>query len=236
MSKNYIIDATKGKSEVANIFLEKPADVSGMKRMLTIPIKVMDDNGDSHKLSVKFPDMILPFGVSTFENEDKPPKHTMVMSFDSIDTNKDHQNSLEFVKALEKKIVEELYKNKDWIGRNAEDTEDVVGAFQKSIIRFSKQKREDGTDKYPPQITSKLDTYPDGNFRAKVYEYKTNNKLGNPLESIMKGGKCRSLQDMSAIWVVNGQYGIMVKGVQIKTNQLMQKDNCFFDSDDDEDV
>jgi hypothetical protein len=235
--KFYLIDTTSSDAQekIKKIIMKEPIVNNTSKMKLTnIPIRVLDDNNIEKLVFLKMPEVRVPFGVSEFEGPTRK-KFNMLTSFHELDTSEEQNNSLTFFRLFDERMVELACQNKEWVGRGDADPEAVVKAFHQPIIKKSKHKNEDGTDKYPPQVNIKLPTYQDGNFRTKVFVDKTT-KLPPPPESIVNNSRCSCVVNVSSMYLVGGKFGVTVEGEQIKTTAVKQRvmDTCLLSDDEDE--
>jgi hypothetical protein len=237
MSKFLLIDTTDAKAteQIKNIRMGEPVVNKNTKMQLTnIPIRILDENNIEKLLYLKTCETRMPFGVTQHEGVTRP-KFNMLASFSDIGTSEAQNNTLNFLKELDKRILELACENKEWVGREKGDPDAVVKAFHQQIVKNSKHKNEDGSDKYPPQINIKLPTYPDGNFRTKVFVDKTT-KLPPPPESVVNNSRCSCVLNVSNMYLVGGKFGMTVEAEQIKTTPVQKRetDVCLLSDSEDE--
>jgi len=233
----YLIDTTNEQSkELIDTIIMKERIVNKNSKMqiTTIPLRIPDPETGIEKLVyLKTAELRMPFGVS--EHEGVRPKFSMLGSFSDIGTSEAQNNTLEFLRKFDERILELACKNKAWVGREESDPEAVIKAFHQPIVRKSKHKNDDGTDKYPPQVNIKLPTYQDGNFRCKVFEGKTK-KLPPPPESISNNSRASCVLNLSTVYLVSGKFGVSMEAEQIKTTLVEKKANdvCLLSDSEDE--
>jgi len=235
----FLIDTTNADStdKLANVIMKQPVVNKNSKMQITsIPIVYVDpETGIEKKPFLKTADLRFPFGTTQHEGVSRP-KFSGLASFNDLGESEAQTNTLNFLKKFDERIIELACAQPAWVGREDGDPEAVIKAFHQPLVKNSKHKNEDGGDKYPPQLNVKFPTYPDGNFRTKVFADKTT-KLPPPPESIVNNSRCSCVLNMSNMYLVGGKFGITVEAEQVRTTPVQQKvaDVCLLSDSEDED-
>lgn len=190
-------------------------------------------------LRLQMPKMNLPFGVSKYQNPDKPEeiKYSLEMSCANLP-----ESVLAQLKEMEDKVIAYAEtKSKDLFKK--QQSKELILEFYKSFIKYSEVDGE-RDDKYAPRLKAKI--YTDGtNFNVAAYESeKVNGNYpkvhiteDNVDEIIQKGSRCEAIIECTGIWVVNKSFGVSWKLAQLKLypNENQLADYAFI-KDDDEDI
>jgi hypothetical protein len=200
--------------------------------------KTVYANYGGSPLRIQMPKMNIPFGVSKYQNPDKPDeiKYSLEMSFAN----------------LPEEILSELKKMEDIIIAFAEEkskelfkktqSKDLILEFYKSFIKYAESEDGERNDKYAPRLKAKI--YTDGkDFRVDAYEAeKVNGSYpkvhiteDNVDEIIQKGGKCEAIIECTGIWVVNKSFGVSWKLAQLKLHRNENQLAGYAFEDDNED-
>jgi hypothetical protein len=211
---------------------------------VSIRIMINNENGTKQNLYLETPWMKAPFGVSSFEvaskKGDKYFKHKLPVSFDNLEQDKAQQAYHDFMEKLDKKIIDQGFKNAgEWLGLSGEPKA-VIKAFYSPGVVYAKDKQGKKSDKYPPRVTYKLPTYLDkktgtAKFLTKMYDDKKED-IENPAKDLVKGSRLKSLVECTGIWVVNKKFGAGWRSIQSKVKFPENRFAYAFteDSDDEE--
>lgn len=181
--------------------------------------KTVYANYNGGPLRLQMPKMNLPFGVSKYQNPDKPDeiKYSLEMSFANLP-----DEILTELKNMEEKIIafaeeksKELFKK--------QQSKDLLLEFYKSFIKYAESDDGERIDKYAPRMKAKI--YNEGkNFKVDAFESekvngsypKINITEDDVDEIIQKGAKCEAIIECTGIWVVNKTFGVSWKLAQVK--------------------
>jgi hypothetical protein len=171
-------------------------------------------------LRVQLPKMKLPFGVSKFQNPDKPEevKYSLEMSFANTP-----KNVLDELLEMEKKIIsyaeeksKELFKK--------QQSKELLKEFYKSFVKFTENEDGERDEKYAPRLKTKI--YNEGNiFKVDAFDSEKDSNGRYPKisiteedvdEIIQKGSECEAIIECTGIWVVNKSFGVSWKLSQLK--------------------
>lgn len=183
-------------------------------------------NYNGGPLRLQLPKMGLPFGVSKYQNPDKPEevKYSLELSFADIP-----KNILKELQEMEEKIIsfaeeksKELFKK--------QQSKELLLEFYKSFIKFSETESGEKDDKYAPRLKTKI--YNEGkSFKVDAFEaekvngsYPKINITEDDVDDIIqKGSKCEAIIECTGIWVVNKSFGVSWKLAQVKIHKNDKK-------------
>jgi hypothetical protein len=201
--------------------------------------KTVYANYNGSPLRLQMPKMNLPFGVSKYQNPDKPEeiKYSLEMSFANLP-----DGILSELKKMEDKIIsfaeeksKELFKK--------QQSKDLLLEFYKSFIKYAESEDGERIEKYAPRMKAKI--YNDGKiFKVDAYQAekvdgsypKISITEDDVDEIIQKGAKCEAIIECTGIWVVNKTFGVSWKLAQVKIhrNENQLAGYAFDDGEDDE--
>jgi hypothetical protein len=182
-------------------------------------------NYKSEKLTVQTPLQRLPYGIGDWNDtnnagkkaEDSVKKYDLHVSFTDLDSNPKMQAMLDKMHEIEKRIVDEAYKNRvSWLQDDYEGSKKLVEKLFVPIIKIDKDKdTKKVVGKYPPTMKLKL---PYDN-RNDCFSFESQNMDGEPLDfktvmSNLKGSKARLIIQLSGLWFAGGRYGCTWKVVR----------------------
>ncbi len=186
-------------------------------------VRTLDNGGKAVYVSynkapliLQTPQMVAPFGMSKWDNEGKSnPKYTIDLSFKGMDKNPNMQAFYNALEALDKKLVEDGYKNQQtWFKGKKYGSQEIVEALYTPLIRHAKDRATgEITDKYPP--TFKLTVpFKDGGFTCEVFDDSRNQiDLAN-VET--KGCKVTAIIQCTGLWFAGGKFGSTWRIIQMK--------------------
>lgn len=205
------------------------------------PPRVLDHGGKiigvSYKgqpLRIQTPEMILPYGVSVFEDPNGNSKYSFDMSFRGEDDNERlsrfHEQMREFQAVL---IQAGIDNSMSWFKKKM--SAEVITEFFTPILKQSRDKETGEPDgKYPDTLKVKLDVK-NGEFRCKAFS-SDHAEIEEPLDSLLvKGTRATSIILPSFLWFAGGKFGITIKGEQMRVKVPPRNDKYAF-VDDEEDA
>lgn len=177
--------------------------------------KVIYLNYEGKKLLLQTPEMMAPFGLGKWSNNDGKSldKYSLDLSFQGKE-NRDVLNKFfEGLRALDKKLVEDGMNHcQTWFKKTYKSL-DVVEALYTPVIKFPKDKNGEITDKYPP--TFKMTVPHDGtNFTCSVYDAAKN--LVDLASIETKRARVSAIVQCVGIWIAGTKFGCSWKVVQMK--------------------
>lgn len=178
--------------------------------------KVIYVSYEGKKLLMQTPEMVAPFGVGKWSNNDgkSNDKYTLDLSFKGKESREVLSKYFDGMRALDKKLVHDGMTNcQNWFKKTYKSV-DVVEALYTPIIKFAKDKNGELTDKYPP--TFKMTLPHDGSkFTCDVYD-QAKNLIDLAGIETTKGSKVSAIVQCMGIWVAGTKFGCSWKVVQMK--------------------
>lgn len=220
-----------------SILLPKAIDVSkltyGNLRNLESGGKVVYIGYDGKPLYIQTPEMVAPFGMSTW-NADKSylkDKHTIEMSFKGKENRASLQYFYGFLEQMDNKIIDDAMSNAMTWFKKKFTSREVVEAVYTPMLKFPKDKDTgEITDKYPPTFRI-CPSMTDNKFACDVYD---KNKQPISISNVEKGSKVTAILQCLGLWIAGGKFGCTWKVVQMKVvNPPSIKGFAFKDTDDD---
>ena len=209
----------------SSIILAKDFDINNVTfsdvRTLDNGGKVVYLSYNKSPLIMQTPQMSAPFGLSKWDNNDNgkgTPKYTLDLSFKGMDSNPNLQAFYASLEALDKKLVEDGFKNQQsWFKGKKYGSQEIVEALYTPLIRHAKDKMTgEITDKYPP--TFKLTVpFKEGHFTCEVYDDKRNCIDLSSIET--KGSRVTAIIQCMGLWFAGGKFGSTWRVVQMKVTQ-----------------
>lgn len=194
---------------------------------------------EGSKLLLQTPVMSLPYGVndnSKFkEDNGDEKKYDLTLSFRGMEENPKMKVFHDKMKALEDKIVEDAFANRQpWFKNNFNNNKDVILTKFTPMVKLDKDK-ETGeiTNKYPPTFKVKL-PYDAKNdkFEFDAYDMDTNEIDFTKIVNNMKGGKAQLIIQLNGIWFSGGMFGCSWKVVSGKFQQSNMSKVVFLEDSD----
>jgi len=196
-------------------------------------------NYEGSKLLLQTPVMSLPYGVndnSKFKDDNgDEKKYDLTLSFRGMEENPKLKVFHDKMKALEDKIVEDAFANRQpWFKNNFNNNKDVILTKFTPMVKLDKDK-ETGeiTNKYPPTFKVKL-PYDAKNdkFEFDAYDMDTNELDFAKIVANMKGGKAQLIIQLNGIWFSGGMFGCSWKVVSGKFQQSNMSKVVFLEDSD----
>ena len=226
-----------------SVLLPKNIDVKKIKyaemKVLKSGAKSVYVSYEGSKLLLQTPVMSLPYGVndnSKFkEDNGDEKKYDLTLSFRGMEENPKMKVFHDKMKALEDKIVEDAFANRQpWFKNNFNNNKDVILTKFTPMVKLDKDK-ETGeiTNKYPPTFKVKL-PYDAKNdkFEFDAYDMDTNEIDFTKIVNNMKGGKAQLIIQLNGIWFSGGMFGCSWKVVSGKFQQSNMSKVVFLEDSD----
>lgn len=221
---------------------KKTRELFDAKNITFRPPRILDHGGKiigvSYKgqpLRIQTPEMVIPYGVSVFEDPNGTSKYSVDFSFRGMEDNEVlaqfHEQMREFEAALINAAIE---NSMSWFKKKM--SPEVITEFFTPILKRSKNKETGEPDgKYPDTLKVKLDTK-DGEFRCKAFA-PDHSPIDEPLDSLLvKGTRAKTLILPSFLWFAGGKFGITIKAEQMRVKVVARNDKYGFVDDDTEDA
>jgi Family of unknown function (DUF5871) len=235
---NYI-NNTSSNFKMTSITLAKDFDFSKLSyndpRMLDNGGKVVYVSYNKAPLIIQTPDMNAPFGMQKWSEDNRDDKYSLDLSFRGKDTRPSLQAFYDLLEGLDKKLVEDGFKNQQtWFRGRKYGNAEVLEALYTPLIRHPKDKNTgEITDKYPASFKIKVPTK-DGKFMCEVFDEKRNAVDLNTINT--KGAKVGAIIQFSGLWFAGGKFGSSWKVVQMKVTPSQSIRGFAFKEDPDDKV
>lgn len=183
--------------------------------------KVIYMNYNRKKFIIQTPEMDIPFGLNKWNNEGKGvDKYSLEMSFKDKESRPILQSFFDGMKAIDKKLVEDGFKNcQSWFKSSIKSV-DVVEELYTPIVKYSKDGNGAIVTKYAPTFKISV-PYNGETFMCDVYD---NNKNLIQLQDIeTKGGRASAIIQCVGIWVAGKKFGCSWKLLQMKITPPVTK-------------
>jgi hypothetical protein len=176
-------------------------------------IPLVDKNGTKTRVTVQFPTLHLPFGISAYREkpEDRPVSYSADLSFRGYESNEKIQTLHNKMDALDNHLIDAAYANSVvWFGKqkSRELLEDT----------YRKLTKVDASGKYAPILKTKIATTKDGNPNVLIYDA---DKTQITIEDVPRGSSVRVIAEIASVWQVGSTaWGVTFRASQI---QVMEK-------------
>lgn len=165
-------------------------------------------------LILQTPQMNVPFGLSTWDNDGKGPlKYSLDLSFKGMDKSVGLQNFYNVLESLDKRLIEDGLANAPTWFKGKKVTKDVLEALYTPLIRHAKDKNGEVTDKYPPTFKVTVPNK-EGKITCEVYDDKR--ELVDLLSLQTKGSRVTAIIQCMGLWFAGGKFGSTWRVVQMK--------------------
>lgn len=181
-------------------------------------IPIVDKNGTKARVTVQFPTLHLPFGLSGYREkpEDEPASYSADLSFRGINDNEKIQTLLDKMDALDKHLLDAAHANSvAWFGKqkSRELLEDT----------YRKLTKVDASGKYPPILKTKI-AMMNGKPNVQIFDV---DKTPITIEDVPRGSSVKVISEIASIWQVGSTaWGVTFRAIQIlvveKPNKLSE--------------
>ena len=211
---------------MAPIYTAKTFDVSAIhfgpvekNKMGGKFIPLTNEHGTKTKVTLQFPTMHLPFGLSGYREkpEDEPTSYSADLSFRGLDENQNVKSILDKMNALDKHLIDAAHANSvAWFGKqkSRELLEDT----------YRKLTKVDASGKYAPMLKAKIVMLGD---KPNVQIFDTD-KSPIGIEDVPRGSSVKVIAEIASVWQVGAGtlWGVTWRAVQIlvveKPNKLSE--------------
>lgn len=202
----------------------KDIDISKIKfgdvKKLDSGAKVCYVQHNNERLTVQLPVMNLPYGLSSFTNDDtKDTKYDLTVSFGGMDENEKIKTFYDKMKEIEERVISQgVEKKANWFpsmkGDSKGDPRIIVENFFTEIVKPYKEKNPKTqeyvlSDKYPPSMKIKLPfNKKTDSFEITCHDMDTSEEVEfNKIKNSLKGAKAQLVIQLTGIWIAAGKFG-----------------------------
>ena len=186
-------------------------------------IKTLDNGGKNVYISyadkplyLQTPEMVAPFGLSKFENNDGVCKYSIDMSFKDQEKRKSVQKFFENMTQFNDLIINNAMENSMMWFKKKYTTTDVVSALFTPLIRFPKTETGEINTKFAPTFRVSVPTK-ENNFACDVYN--NAGELINLKDIDVKGSHVTAIIKCMGVWLAGGKFGVTWKVFQLRIVQ-----------------
>ena len=190
-------------------------------------IPIVDKHGKKARVTVQFPTLHLPFGISGYREkpEDEPASYSVDLSFRGIEDNENIQILLDKLNALDKHLLDAAEKHSHaWFGRPK--TNDVLKATYRYLTK------QDNLKKYPPILKTKIAML-NGKPNVQIFDV---DRTPITIEDVPRGSYVKVISEIASIWQVSSMWGVTFRAVQILVMEKPSKLSTFAFVDDGHDT
>jgi hypothetical protein len=180
---------------------------------------------DGKRIKVETPELNIPAGVVQFPSPDKvtpgeKPSYTLLLSFDGVESRPDLRAYMDFLKTIEKKVLEMVHARSTEIYDTLRDQSFLAGIQTKMVKAGVKTYADstaiglpftagDGEHGLVPQFTA----YDFGKIEAGVPPKDAT--IGDIRERITKRGSVKVIYPLSSVWTARNGFGISMKASDV---------------------
>ena len=190
-------------------------------------IPIVDKNGTKTKVTLQFPAMNLPFGISAYRDrpENDPMSYSVDLSFRGYETNENTLLLFNKLTEFDRHLIDAAYENSvAWFGKqkSRELLEDT----------YRKLTKVDPSGKYAPMMKAKITMLGD-KPNVQIFDI---DKSSIGIEDVPRGSTVKVIAEIASVWQVGAGtlWGVTWRAVQIlvveKPNKL--SDFAFVDDGD----
>ena len=178
-----------------------------------------------NRFLIQLPDMRAPYGLSKFtadDSKDGPAKFSLDLSLGGYDKRPAIKKLQDFISQFDEVIMKKVLEDSnDWLTKKPKNIEQVEMVY-KPMLKYSKDKSGEKSDKYPPTIKLNI---PAKNNKQEIEVYDKNQQLINLINedgSIndkvrTKGSIITAIIQISSIWISGGtNFGCSLRAVQLQ--------------------
>lgn len=202
--------------------------------------KVSYINYNNDKLTIQTPVMSLPYGLSSFTNEDtKDTKYDLTVSFGNMNENEKIKQFHDKMIELQKCVIEKaIQKENEWFTLKSAKKDQIPALVENMFCEFVKsyydKEKKEFTDKYPPTMKVKLPyNKKDNTYGIVCHNMDTNEEMVfNDIKNNLKGARAQLIIQLTGIWISAGKFGCSWKVIMGKF-RLSQMKKAVYLSDSD---
>jgi hypothetical protein len=192
-------------------------------------IPLTNEHGAKTKVTLQFPTMHLPFGLSGYREkpEDEPTSYSADLSFRGLDENQNVKTILDKMNALDQHLIDAAHANSvAWFGKqkSRELLEDT----------YRKLTKVDPSGKYAPMLKAKITMLGD---KPNVQIFDTD-KSSIGIDDVPRGSSVKVIAEIASVWQVGAGtlWGVTWRAVQILVVEKPNKLSEFAFVDDGDDI
>lgn len=210
----------------------------------------------NERLTVQLPVMTLPYGLSSFTNEEtKDTKYDLTVSFGGMDENEKIKTFYDKMKEIEERVITQgVEKRSNWFpsmkGDSKGDPRIIVENFFTEIVKPYKEKNPKTqeyvlSDKYPPTMKIKLPfNKKSESFDITCHDMDSGEEIEfDKIKNGLKGSKAQLVIQLTGIWIAAGKFGCSWKVImgrfklsqRNKVNYLPDSDIEDYEKEEDKD-
>ena len=182
-------------------------------------IPLTNEHGAKTKVTLQFPTMHLPFGLSSYRErpEDEPVSYSADLSFRGYETNENILLLFNKLAELDHHLIDAAYANSvAWFGKqkSRELLEDT----------YRKLTKVDASGKYAPILKTKI-VMTNGRPNVQIFD---TDKSQIGIEDISRGSSVKVIAEIASVWFIGAgtSWGVTFRAVQIlvveKPNKLSE--------------
>ena len=190
-------------------------------------IPIVDKNGTKTKITLQYPAMHLPFGITGYR--DKPGgelvSYSVDLSFRGYESNEPVLVLFNKLNELDHHLIDVAYSNSvAWFGQQKPRR-----VLEETYRRLTK----DPSEKYAPLTKAKI-TVSNGNPNVKVFDV---DKTPITIEDVPRGSMVKIIAELTSVWFVgSASWGVTFRAVQILVTEKPSKASVFAFVPEDDDV
>ena len=191
-------------------------------------ISLTNEHGAKTKITLQFPTMHLPFGISAYREkpEDEPTSYSADLSFRGMDENQNVKTILDKMNALDQHLIDAAHANSvAWFGK--QKSRELLEDTYRQLTKV------DPSGKYAPIMKAKITMLGD---KPNVQIFDTD-KTPIGIEDVPRGSTVKVIAEIASVWQVGAGtlWGVTFRAAQIlvvdKPNKL--SDFAFVNDGDD---
>jgi len=191
-------------------------------------IPIVDKNGAKTKITLQYPAMHLPFGISGYRDkpEGEPVSYSVDLSFRGYETNEPMLVLFNKLNELDNHLIDVAYANSvGWFG-----TQKSRELLEEKYRRLTKA---DPHGKYAPMTKTKI-TMANGKPNVQVFDV---DKTPISIEDVPRGSVAKIIAELTSVWFVgSASWGVTFRAVQILVTEKPPKASVFAFVPEDGDV
>ena len=171
-------------------------------------IPLTNDQGVKTKVTLQFPTMHLPFGLSGYREkpEDEPVSYSADLSFRGIDENSNVKLTLDKMNDLDKHLIDAAHANSvAWFGKqkSRELLEDT----------YRKLTKVDASGKYAPMTKAKI-VMMNGKPNVQIFD---TDKSNISVDDVPRGSTVKVIAEIASVWFIGAgtSWGVTFRALQI---------------------
>ena len=178
------------------------------------------------RISIQTPAMVLPFGVTPYEDNGEIQSYSVDLSFRTADVDPKVAEFKTKIDALDEIMIDvATERSEEWFGKKM--TKELVAEFYRKLVNNK-------NPQYPPVLKVKVGVGMNGEPNAQFYD-----ESRNPvsIEYLSKGTVVKMICEVSSVWFVNKTFGCTFRLAQAAVvSKPRRLQGYAFQEDDSENV